>query len=409
MNLDINISRRYNCFQQASEISKRFRYFQTLIIGMIIVFMPFYGYSQEEEFGGDTPPEITDSECETPNVLLLLDRSGSMLDDDKWGQATRAITDVFVPYFDTLRFGLMTFPTTGSCGVTEGELAISIGDTDGADLEAIYQSSTPTDMALTPLSEALRLGQVALEEVAIPQRRSFMILLTDGIETCAPEALEDSAPIASARLAADAGINTYVIGFGSLVKRSTLREMARVGGTEQERLVSDESQLTETLTTIIESATTEICDRLDNDCDGRIDEGLECEQSCNSQVMDCPCDNNQDCVLGETCVEGLCEPEACEVLCDVGFVCSNNTCVRENGTGQNANSAGNSEVQITDQDNLNDLYAPVAGQETMMNNSGVTSGQESSSCEQTKAKNFYILVLLFGLFLGMKKRFDTVG
>ena len=57
-------------------------------------------WAQAEEFGGEIPPQ--ESQCESPNVLLLLDRSGSMLDDDKWGQATQAITEVFVPYFDTL-------------------------------------------------------------------------------------------------------------------------------------------------------------------------------------------------------------------------------------------------------------------------------------------------------------------
>ena len=71
--------------------------------------------------------------------------------------------------------------------------------------------------------------------------------------------------------------------------------MARVGGTEQERLVSDQSQLAETLQSIIDSATTEICDRLDNDCDGYVDEGIDCEPTCNAYTEDCPCNNDLDC------------------------------------------------------------------------------------------------------------------
>ena len=145
-----------------------------------------------------------------------------MLDDDKWGQATQAISDVFVPYFDTLSFGLMTFPNFGACGVDEGALAIPVGETDGVNLNDIYSASTPSDEALTPLSEAIRIGHAELEQIQSPERRGYLILLTDGIETCAPEALEDSAPITSAQNAANAGFKTYVIGFGSLVKRSTL-------------------------------------------------------------------------------------------------------------------------------------------------------------------------------------------
>jgi hypothetical protein len=303
------------------------RFYAVACLILTYTFMPQVGFSQAEEFGGEIPPE--ESQCEAPDVLLLLDRSGSMLDDDKWGQATRALSDVFVPYFDTLRFGLMTFPTSGSCGVTEGDLAIPIGEAQNANLDVIYTASQPTDEALTPLSEAIRLGHLALEEVREPQRRGFLILLTDGIETCAPEALEDSAPIAAAQRAANAGFKTYVIGFGSLVRRNTLRDMARVGGTEYERLASDQTQLSETLTAIIESTTTEICDRLDNDCDGRVDEGLSCESICNPEVTECPCNNNLDCRLGEMCVEGLCEPAPCDRLCDAGYVCYQEMCILE--------------------------------------------------------------------------------
>ena len=299
-------------------------------------------YAQEESFGGETPPP-EQTTCETPDILLLLDRSGSMLDDNKWGQATSALTEVFVPYFDTLRFGLMTFPSSGSCGVAEGDLAVSIGDANRDRLEDIYLESTPTDEALTPLSEAIRIGHLALEDIQVPNRRSYLILLTDGIETCAPVALEDSAPITATRNAADAGFNTYVIGFGSLVRRSTLREMALAGGTERERLVTDQAQLSETLTEIINSATTERCDRLDNDCDGRVDEELDCEPTCDIYLEDCPCNNNGDCGLGEYCEEGLCAPPPCSTLCDQGYICFEDRCIRE-GDDQNGgeNSAGSS-------------------------------------------------------------------
>lgn len=379
--------------------------FILLYLASLVLLTPNLAFSQSGEFGGDTPPEIIEGQCETPNVLLLLDRSGSMLDEDKWGQATRAVSEVFVPYFDTLRFGLMTFPTSGSCGVTEGDLAIPIGETTDADLEAIYSESLPTDVALTPLSEAIRLGQISLESVAIPDRRSFLILLTDGIETCAPEALEDSAPIAAAREAANAGINTYVIGFGSLVRRNTLREMALAGGTGAERLVDDEAELSSTLTTIVESATTEICDRLDNDCDGRVDEGLDCdEEICNSRVDDCPCNNNQDCVLGETCEEGLCTPESCDILCDIGYVCSNNTCVSE-GSGQ---SNSNNEMTGGQSDiNLMDSYMPPtqAGQEASMQQGNEAVVGSSDGCNQHTQQSLYTLALLLsGLLLMSRKK-----
>lgn len=360
----------------------------TVFILAISIYLPQLCFSQTEEFGGETPPEM--SQCEAPDVLLLLDRSGSMLDDDKWGQATRAISDVFVTYFDTLRFGMITFPTTGSCGVEEGDLAIPIGETQMVTLDEIYNTAQPTDEALTPLSEAIRLGHQALEAVQEPQRRGYLILLTDGIETCAPEALEDSAPIASAQQAANAGFKTYVIGFGSLVRRSTLREIARVGGTDQEKLVSDQTQLSETLTAIIESATTEICDRLDNDCDGQVDEGLNCEISCNPEFNDCPCNNDLDCTFGETCVGGLCKPAPCDRLCDAGYICYQDRCILEGSdpTSQPAEMSGG--MIILDPTPMQSTPM-VPGSSTPNNETTMESG---SSCIQGHQKLNKLLIIL---------------
>lgn len=342
-----------------------------LTLSLSIALLPKFGFCQSEEFAGETVPE--DSMCETPDVLLLLDRSGSMLDDQKWEQATAAVSEVFTDYFGTLRFGMMTFPTSGSCGVAEGELAITVGEAQSANLQEIYDRSTPTDGALTPLSEAIRIGHLELESVQVPQRRGYLILLTDGIETCAPEALEDTAPVAATREAANAGFNTYVIGFGSLVRRSTLREMARVGGTEQERVVNDQSQLVSTLSEIVNSATTERCDRLDNDCDGYIDEGIDCEAQCDSNLNECPCNNNLDCATGESCEENICVPAPCSVLCDAGLICFEDTCVPENSSTPGSSPSNTGEQSFTPS-----MTPPPSPGSSPPNQGDVTSGAEES-------------------------------
>ena len=378
-------------------------YVVSLVHVLLIIGSLSRAYAQEEEsFAGERPPE-EETTCETPDVLLLLDRSGSMLDDDKWGQATNAVTEVFVPYFDTLRFGLMTFPTSGSCGVTDNDLAISIGEANASRLDEVYASSTPTDEALTPLSEAIRIGHLALQEAQVPNRRGYMILLTDGIETCAPAALEDSAPIASAREAADQGFNTYVIGFGSLVRRNTLREMARVGGTERERLVSDQSQLVDTLTEIIDSATTERCDRLDNDCDGRVDEGIDCEPSCNAAFEDCPCDNNLDCALGELCEEGLCAAAPCSALCDTGYICFEDQCILANEAGPNGGGStpppsGSQGGQFGDS---TPSTQPMGQTPAEGNGESMTTSSESCQSQGERSSLGLISLLLIGGFLAL--------
>lgn len=331
-----------------------------LLIMALLTLSVDSAWAQDEELPMGGTPTIDDSRCETPDVLVLLDRSGSMLNDMKWEQATSAVSEAFSPYFNVLRFGLLTFPTEGSCGVIETPLAIPIGEAEGADLDAIYESVLPVDIALTPLAESINAGKRALDAVKVPDRRGFIILLTDGIETCAPEALEDTAPVEAARAAADAGYTVYVIGFGSLVRRSVLNEMALVGGSERSRLVSDQASLEIALEEMVTSATTERCDLLDNDCDGRIDEGAGCEAPCYPEVEECPCTNNRECNLGEACEEGSCAPIPCQQICDEGYICRDEACIAVSRPPAGGDTAGSSAAG-TGSPNFAGQMAPPAG------------------------------------------------
>jgi len=265
--------------------------------------------SAQEPPAGEVTAETTGL-CETPNVMILLDRSGSMLDDDKWGQAQAAIEQGIVPFLERLRFGLTAFPWDNACGVPPEAVRVPIGEASAENLAQVFVDAEPVDTALTPLADAIIRGKEALDELNDNNRRGVLILLTDGVETCADNMMPGStAPIEAAQAAADAGYLIYTIGFGSLVSRQTLRQMAEIGGTERERSALDLNELSQALTEIIEGVTQEQCDLLDNDCDGRIDEDVA-PQVCESQ-----------CGLGERrCVEGQlseCVPlEAAEEICD---------------------------------------------------------------------------------------------
>jgi hypothetical protein len=246
--------------------------------------------------------QVTVGQCETPNVLLLLDRSGSMLDDNKWMQAQEAIEGVFFQFIDQLRFGVLFFPWMDACGVGADAYRIPFGTFSEESASVAFSEATPERTALTPLAGALDRGRQILEELNEINRNQIIILLTDGVETChEPEARRPSAPVEAAQLAADAGFTVYTVGFGSLVSTRILRSIAEVGGTDRERSSLDFDELVESLTDIVERAINAECAPCIPGCDeGYICVGARCALAC-SVTADCP--------EGVHCEDGACREE----------------------------------------------------------------------------------------------------
>jgi len=87
----------------------------------------------------------------------------------------------------------------------------------------------------------------------------------------------------------------------------------------------------------------EVCDGVDNDCDGETDEGFcddgdVCTQdTCGGQtgclfepLSGIPCDDGDPCTTGDACLEGVCSPGA-QVPCDDANTCTADSC--EAGVG----------------------------------------------------------------------------
>jgi len=99
-------------------------------------------------------------------------------------------------------------------------------------------------------------------------RRYGVILLTDGAESCQGD------PVAEAAALRAVGIDTFVVGFSvQASERAQLNAIAASGGTGTAFLVGDEDQLANALAQIVSgSIVFETCNNADDDCDARIDE-----------------------------------------------------------------------------------------------------------------------------------------
>jgi hypothetical protein len=135
----------------------------------------------------------------------------------------------------------------------------------------------------TPLAGSLQAIQDYMKPVqatdsAAACRGYSVILLTDGAESC------NENPASAAASLLSSGIKTYVVAVSTLMsEQASLNAIAAAGGTSTATFVSMPAQLVPALTGIIAGAIkSEKCNGIDDDCDQKIDEdfpglGVACD------------------------------------------------------------------------------------------------------------------------------------
>ena len=212
----------------------------------------------------------TSAELVPIHLLFVVDKSGSMncnapphdtecllpekkvaSEPSKW-ESTRAAlvgedepmtdqdeTGLFRQLIDAqgLSAGLITFPVDSRCAILpRGELTTHIAPLNVSQVNDLDVALTLNPDGETPLAGAAIRGLDILREQLVAGEltgKSYLVLMTDGVETCQQAALQDlKAYIPVALDGFD--IHTYVIGApGSEGSRALLSEIAYLGGTAQ--------------------------------------------------------------------------------------------------------------------------------------------------------------------------------
>lgn len=201
---------------------------------------------------------------EVPNVLLLVDRSGSMSKEldvgvSRWASLRAALVDPttgLVPSLQgavNLGLALYTGPDRGAVGLAstaaepdpdyiETELCpylveVPIAPNNGAAIQAAYlpQEIRPMSLGQTPTGESLEATLPALTglDPTLYPGRKVIVLATDGEpDLCANGNDEQGGrerSVAAVEAAFTAGVTTFVISVGDEVGEDHLRQLANLG------------------------------------------------------------------------------------------------------------------------------------------------------------------------------------
>jgi hypothetical protein len=206
------------------------------------------------------------------DMFVMLDRSGSMADDGKWGAVSSAINNfVGLPGLTGLGMGIAFFPippnppppvtcaTNADCGIYGPCFppGLCVGASD---------SCEPTDYAqpVVPIAPLPGVGSAITSAIngtgpngGTPTRPALqgammysmdwaanhtdhitiVVLATDGEPVgCAPNSISDVAAVATQGLNANPSVKTFVIGVGSQL--GALNQIAQAGGTSQAFIVT---------------------------------------------------------------------------------------------------------------------------------------------------------------------------
>ena len=176
-----------------------------------------------------------------PDLLVVLDRSGSMADPPitfpptftpKWQIMRDALVQITQMKDQNIRFGLLEFPSDDNCSADAvPEVAIGLGTSP--QFSSYFGMRAPGGN--TPAYIGLQDALAYYNSIQVNMAGRYVLFATDGLPNCGggdPGTASNPETVAAVTALFNAGIKTYVIGFGTFGLNTGVLDDAAVAGGE---------------------------------------------------------------------------------------------------------------------------------------------------------------------------------
>jgi hypothetical protein len=175
-----------------------------------------------------------------PNVMIVLDRSGSMegdvqdSDKNRWEVAKDAINKLVTTFNEEIRFGLVTYSACVGNGCSAGTIVVPIAEFNGGPIQQFladkgngYLCDSGDPETSTGNTLKALVGEPQVQDAT---RANAVLLITDGNESGECQGNTNGAAAAAELFAQAISVRTYAVGFADGILGS-LAEIATNGGT----------------------------------------------------------------------------------------------------------------------------------------------------------------------------------
>ena len=178
---------------------------------------------QDASCGAQSQDIAVENLGDPPDLLIVMDRSGSMSGPipsfpptftPKWTIMRDALNGVVMQRQDNIRFGLSEFPTNDDCAVAPAT-AVRVPIDLGQAPEVAQYFMTRSPNGNTPAAGGLQAALAHYNAIPVNPAGRYVLFATDGEPNCAvDDATAAATTVAAVTALRQAGIDTFVLGFG---------------------------------------------------------------------------------------------------------------------------------------------------------------------------------------------------